>query len=80
MNESIHVVVIEDEPANRESYERALSKIGYRVAAFGEAASALRHLRLHRDVVLVITDLMMPGTDGFGVLEAAREIDPDLLI
>jgi two-component system, NtrC family, response regulator HydG len=78
MSESIHVVVIEDEPANRESYERALSKIGYRVAAFGEAESALRHLRAHRDVVLVITDLMMPGTDGFGVLETAREIDPDL--
>ena len=78
MSESNHVVVIEDEVANRESYERALSKIGYRVAAFGEAESALRHLRAHRDVVLVITDLMMPGTDGFGVLAAARDIDPDV--
>jgi DNA-binding NtrC family response regulator len=78
MSESIHVVVIEDETANRESYERALSKIGYRVAAFSEAAPALEHLRGHRDVVLVITDLMMPGTDGFGVLAAAREIDPEI--
>jgi DNA-binding NtrC family response regulator len=78
MSESIHVVVIEDEPANRESYERALSKVGYRVAAFAEAETAIRHLRSHRDVVLVITDLMMPGTDGFGVLSAAREIDPDI--
>ena len=78
MSETIHVVVIEDEAANRESYERALSKIGYRVAAFAEAESAFRHLRAHRDVVLVITDLMMPGIDGFGVLAAAREIDPDI--
>jgi DNA-binding NtrC family response regulator len=78
MNESIHVVVIEDEQANRESYERALSKIGYRVAAFAEARSAFDYLRAHRDVVLVITDLMMPGTDGFGVLAAAREIDPEV--
>jgi DNA-binding NtrC family response regulator len=78
MNESIHVVVIEDEAANRESYERALSKIGYRVAAFAAARPAFDHLRAHRDVVLVITDLMMPGTDGFGVLVAAREIDPDV--
>ena len=37
MSESIHVVVIEDETPNRESYERALSKIGYRVAAFAQA-------------------------------------------
>jgi DNA-binding NtrC family response regulator len=78
MSETVHVVVIEDEAANRESYERALSKIGYRVAAFAEAESAFRHLRGHRDVVLVITDLMMPGIDGFGVLAVAREIDPDV--
>jgi DNA-binding NtrC family response regulator len=78
MSESTHVVVIEDETANRESYERALSKIGYRVAAFARAEPAFAHLRAHRDVVLVITDLMMPGTDGFGVLAEAREIDPDI--
>jgi len=78
MSESNRVVVIEDEAANREVYERALSKIGYRVAAFAEAGPALDYLRAHRDVALVITDLMMPGTDGFGVLAAAREIDPDV--
>jgi DNA-binding NtrC family response regulator len=78
MSDSIHIVVIEDETPNRESYERALSKIGYRVSAFAEAEPALGHLRANRDVVLVITDLMMPGTDGFGVLAVAREIDPEV--
>ncbi len=78
MSENIHVVVIEDETANRESYERALSKIGYRVAAFASAGPAIEHLRSHRDVALIITDLMMPGTDGFGVLAAARDIDPEV--
>jgi DNA-binding NtrC family response regulator len=78
MNESIHVVVIEDERPSRESYERVLSKIGYKVAGFAEAAPALNYLRTHRDVVLVVTDLMMPGVDGFGVLAAAREIDPEI--
>jgi two-component system, NtrC family, response regulator HydG len=78
MNESIHVVVIEDERPSRESYERVLTKIGYKVAGFAEAAPALDYLRAHRDVVLVVTDLMMPGVDGFGVLAAAREIDPEI--
>jgi len=78
MNESIHVVVIEDERPSRESYERVLSRIGYKVAGFAEAAPALDYLRAHRDVVLVVTDLMMPGVDGFGVLAAAREIDPEI--
>ena len=78
MNDAIHVVIIEDEDGNRESYERALTKIGYRIAAFPSAAPALEYLRQHRDVVLVITDLMMPGLDGFGVLGRAREIDADM--
>jgi len=29
---------------------------------------------------LVITDLMMPGTDGLKVLREARKIDPDILV
>jgi DNA-binding NtrC family response regulator len=78
MNDAPHVVIIEDEDGNRESYERALTKIGYRTAAFPAAAPALDYLRAHRDVALVITDLMMPGLDGFGVLEKAREIDSDM--
>ena len=78
MSDSIHVVIIEDEKPNRESYERALSKIGYTVGSFAEAAPALDYLRAHRDVVLVITDLMMPGVDGFGVLAAARDIDAEV--
>ncbi|HEX4824659.1 MAG TPA: sigma-54 dependent transcriptional regulator [Candidatus Polarisedimenticolaceae bacterium] len=78
MSDVIHVVVIEDEQPSRESYERALSKIGYKVTGFGQAAPALDFLRAHRDVVLVVTDLIMPGIDGFGVLAAAREIDPEI--
>ena len=78
MSEVIHVVVIEDERPSRESYERVLSKIGYKVTGFAQAAPALDFLRAHRDVVLVVTDLIMPGIDGFGVLAAAREIDPEI--
>jgi DNA-binding NtrC family response regulator len=80
MSETIHVVVIEDERPSREGYERALSKVGYKVTAFAEAAPALDFLRAHRDVVLVVTDLIMPGIDGFGVLAAAREIDPEISV
>jgi DNA-binding NtrC family response regulator len=78
MNDAIHVVIIEDEDGNRGSYERALGRIGYRIGSFAAAEPALDYLRAHRDVVLVITDLMMPGVDGFGVLATAREIDPEI--
>ena len=76
--EQPHVVLIEDEDGNRQSFTRALSRVGFKIRGFPEAASALDYLRENRDVVLVITDLMLPGMDGFGVLAAAREIDPDI--
>jgi DNA-binding NtrC family response regulator len=68
--------VIEDDIANRRGLVRALTRAGHKVEAFGRADPALDYLREHRDIVLVITDLMMPGTDGFGVLAAVKEIRP----
>jgi DNA-binding NtrC family response regulator len=76
MSEKARIIIIEDDEGNRRSLVRALSREGYRVDAFPEATSALRHLQQHRDVNLVVTDLMLPGLDGLGVLEQARRIHP----
>jgi len=73
-----HIVVVEDDEGNRRTVTRALEREGYVVDAFAEAEPAFEFLREHRDVMLVITDLMLPGTDGFGVLETSRSIDPDV--
>ena len=78
MSENAHAVIIDDEEGNRDGFSRALSKVGWKVRAFAEAEPAFDYLRRNRDVALVITDLMMPGTDGFGVLRSAREIDADV--
>jgi DNA-binding NtrC family response regulator len=76
MSDKARIMVIEDDEGNRRSLVRALTREGYQVDAFGEADSALNHLRRHRDIRLIVTDLMLPGTDGFGVLEGARRINP----
>ena len=78
MSTKPHIIVIEDDEGNRRTVTRALEREGYQVNAFAEAEPGLEYLREHRDVVLVITDLMLPGTDGFGVLEASRGIDPEI--
>jgi DNA-binding NtrC family response regulator len=78
MSTKPHIIVIEDDEGNRRTVTRALEREGYRVDAFAEADPGLEYLREHRDVVLVITDLMLPGIDGFGVLEASRGIDPEI--
>ena len=76
MSDQPHILVIEDDIANRRGLVRALTRAGHKVEAFARADPALEYLREHREVVLVITDLMMPGTDGFGVLAAVKEIRP----
>lgn len=72
------IIVIEDHEGNRKSLTRALVKEGYRVEAFEEAEPALAYLKDLTGPSMVITDLMLPGTDGFGVLQRAREIEPNV--
>ncbi len=72
------VILIEDEAGNRQSFRRALERDGFQVRDFPEAASALEYLRDHPQVLLVITDLVLPGKDGFDVLREAREISPEV--
>ncbi|MBZ5638423.1 MAG: sigma-54 dependent transcriptional regulator [Acidobacteriia bacterium] len=80
MSEPAHIVIIEDDEGNRTAYTRYLSRLGHKVVGFPEAPPAFDYLREHRDVVLVITDLMLPGIDGFGVLRTARQVNPDVAV
>ena len=78
MSDKVHIIVIEDDESNRRRLVRVLKKEGYDVESFAEAPPALEHLRAHPDTRLIVTDLMLPGTDGFGVLEAVRRSNPDV--
>jgi DNA-binding NtrC family response regulator len=80
MSETCQIILIEDEDGNRQSFTRALKKAGFEVEAFGRAEPALEYLRKNPGVLLIITDLMLPGLDGFGVLKASKEIDPDIAV
>jgi DNA-binding response OmpR family regulator len=60
------VLVVDDDPFVREAIEVALALNGYRVIAAPDGRAALAHLRADLPD-LVITDLVMPGLDGFGL-------------
>ena len=67
------VLLIDDEGDLRLMARRVLERSGYRVieAANGEEALAL--FDRHRDdVTVVLTDMMMPGIDGAGVVRGLR--------
>lgn len=71
------VLVVDDEEANRLTLERILVREDLRVIHAPDGRAALQQIRDHRPD-LVLTDLMMPGLDGMGLLKAARELDVDL--
>jgi CheY-like chemotaxis protein len=74
------VLVVEDEPAVRQFSVEPLKELGYQVLQAEGAATALRILEAHPEIVLMFTDLMMPDINGARLAEEARRRRPDLKI
>ena len=66
-----HILVVDDDPVVCDIVCQALALEGLNVAAVGDGAAALEHLRRH-EVDLVLLDRLMPGMDGLEVLAAIR--------
>jgi CheY-like chemotaxis protein len=71
------LLVVDDEPAIRTLVRRILESDGFRVAEASSAQEALRVLAVH-NVVLLITDIQMPGMSGLELAEAVKVQRPDL--
>ena len=66
------LIVLADDNSDLRAYVRRLLSERYRVHAVGNGEEALAAAReLHPD--LILSDIMMPGMDGFAVLRALRE-------
>jgi DNA-binding NtrC family response regulator len=71
------VLVVDDEPSNLASLQKILQREGLRVLTAENAKLALELVRRHR-IQVVLTDLMMPGTNGVELLRAVKELSPDV--
>jgi DNA-binding response OmpR family regulator len=70
------VLIVEDEPALRLSYDRAF-RPRYDLAFATNGAEALEQLAQHRPDVAVL-DMRLPDTDGIELLRRIRVSHPDL--
>jgi two-component system, chemotaxis family, sensor kinase CheA len=68
---SPRVLIVDDELMVRELERSILSRAGFEVVAAADGAQALQLLR-EQQVDLVLTDLEMPGVDGFALTRAIR--------
>ncbi|MFW2271913.1 response regulator [Burkholderia orbicola] len=71
------VLVVDDHPVNRTLQQSQLVALGYEAQTAEDGASALRRCADAR-YDLVITDLNMPGMDGYTLARALRAQYPDL--
>jgi DNA-binding NtrC family response regulator len=69
--------IVDDEVTQMRALCDTLELEGYLTSGFSSARQALAELRAG-EVDLLLTDLMMPGMDGIGLIDAARQIDPTL--
>ncbi|MDN2565027.1 sigma-54 dependent transcriptional regulator [Aquibium sp. A9E412] len=69
---SVCVLIVDDDPVQRRLLEATVSRFGYRAvtAESGEAALAALTGRQGAAVRAMVLDLVMPGLDGLGVLQA----------
>jgi response regulator RpfG family c-di-GMP phosphodiesterase len=71
------ILVVDDEPAVRESLARGLWAKGHSCATAADATEALERLAQARYAVL-LCDIRMPGMDGMELLRQALARDPDM--
>jgi DNA-binding NtrC family response regulator len=74
---SFPVLLVEDKDSLRVMLRHALEAQGHVVIEARDEPEALAALRESRPAV-VLSDLRLPHGDGFGVLRAAKELDPEL--
>jgi hypothetical protein len=65
------VLYVEDDPAVRDSIQKALRRLGYACLLASEPRQALDLLRIRRPA-LVMTDIRMPDVDGLSFLQSLR--------
>lgn len=70
---STHILVVDDEAGIRDMVCDALRMSNYNVHECSDAASAIEFLR-HQTVDLLVTDINMPGMDGYEMLNHLRNL------
>jgi two-component system, response regulator FlrC len=71
------VLVVEDDATLREALIDTLLAAGIAALGAGDAADALRQLEAE-EIALVITDVHMPGPNGYQLLTSIKRLRPDL--
>jgi len=81
MPDQVKILVIDDEQIMRDGCARILSKNGCSVLTAENGSVCLAKLQeSHKEIDIILLDLMMPGMSGMEVLEKIQALDDTILI
>lgn len=79
MNESVKIVIVDDEQIVRESLQHWFEEDGYHVDVYEDAFDVLKDITPGKwDIMLV--DIRMPKMSGLELLEKIKEVDPESIV
>ena len=75
----IRVLLVDDDDLSRGAVHKMLERAGYAVHSTSKGSEAIVRYKTERSD-LVITDLIMPDTDGLEIIQELRRMDPAVRI
>jgi len=77
--QKLSILAVDDEETMLRILNRSLSAAGFPVETRNDSGAALARLQ-QGGIDLLITDLTMPGLDGFALLTEAKAINPEIMV
>lgn len=74
------ILVVDDDPAVLDVAAMVIEDLELPVVQAGSGAEALEILGTNRNIVLLITDIVMPGMDGWELARIAKQRNPALKV
>jgi DNA-binding NtrC family response regulator len=75
------ILILDDEFDIANVMKQGIVKLGFRVFAFTDPYLALEHFKINSELYgLVITDLRMPGMNGYEFIKKVKEIKPQVKV
>ena len=71
-----NILIVDDEETDRLGLAAILESGGHEVCFAAEGNEALE-MYLTRRIHVVVTDMVMPGGDGLGLISALKNVDPN---
>jgi DNA-binding NtrC family response regulator len=76
-----YILAVDDDPDIATLVEQTLSRHGFKVFGFTDPSTALERFKVnHKDCGLILSDIRMPGMNGYEFVMNAKKINPKVKV